>query len=203
MNAVDGSGSNSADASRPSEGSDQGGDVIGRVGASAAREEADGQSETALGKRPAEEDDGGSAGQSDTHAGRYGGGVGSRREAREAALGLLYEAEAKGVEPASVLAELPVKPASFTLALVVGVGKHQAQVDSYIRSHARGWKLERMPAVDRAVLRLAIYELLHEPDIPTATVISEAVELAKRFSTDESGRFVNGMLSSIAKSVRS
>src|SRR3712207_7468615 len=82
----------------------------------------------------------------------------------------------------------------FRSELVEGVGAHGGRVDDLIRRFAKGWKLERMPAVDRALLRLGIYELMERPDVPTAAVISEAVELAKRYSTDESGRFVNGML---------
>ena len=131
-----------------------------------------------------------------------GGGVGSRREARERALSLLYEAEAKGIEPSAVLAELPLVPEPFTVDLVEGVGKHMDTLDELIRRYAKGWKLERMPAVDRALVRLGIFELMERPDIPTAAIISEAVELAKRYSTDESGRFVNGMLGRIAEEVR-
>ena len=131
-----------------------------------------------------------------------GGGVGSRREARERALSLLYEAEAKSLKPGEVLGELPVAPEQFTVELVEGVGEHMPEVDDLIRRFAKGWKLERMPAVDRALLRLGIYELMQRPEIPTAAVISEAVELAKRYSTDESGRFVNGMLARIAEEVR-
>ena len=130
------------------------------------------------------------------------GGLGSRREARERALSLLYEADAKACAPAAALDELPVPPAPFAGDLVAGVGDHLAEIDDRIRRFARGWALERMPVVDRTVLRMAIYELLHRPDVPTAAVISEAVELAKRYSTDDSGRFVNGMLSAIAEEVR-
>ena len=130
------------------------------------------------------------------------GGLGSRREARERALSLLYEADAKACPPAVVLDELPVPPDPFAGDLVAGVGDHLAEIDERIRRFARGWALERMPVVDRTVLRMAIYELLHRPDVPTAAVISEAVELAKRYSTDDSGRFVNGMLSAIAEEVR-
>jgi N utilization substance protein B len=130
------------------------------------------------------------------------GGLGSRREARERALSLLYEADAKACAPATVLDELPVPPDPFAGDLVAGVGDHQDEIDDRIRRFARGWALERMPVVDRTVLRMAIYELLHRPDVPTAAVISEAVELAKRYSTDDSGRFVNGMLSAIAEEVR-
>jgi N utilization substance protein B len=132
----------------------------------------------------------------------YRGGIGSRREARERALGLLYEAETKGSDPATVVAALPVPPDPFTIELVEGVGAHRERLDGLIRRFARDWKLERMPALDRAVLRLGAFELVFRPDVPTAAVISEAVELAKRFSTDESGRFVNGVLSSIAAAVR-
>ena len=71
-----------------------------------------------------------------------------------------------------------------------------------IAAHAQGWTLERMPAIDRTVLRIAGFELLDRPDVPVAVVLDEAVELAKRFSTDDSGRFVNGVLASIAKIAR-
>jgi N utilization substance protein B len=130
------------------------------------------------------------------------GGLGSRREARERALSLLYEADAKACPPDAVLADLPVPPDPFAGDLVAGVGAHQDEIDERIRRFARGWALERMPVVDRTILRMAIYELRHRPDVPTAAVISEAVELAKRYSTDDSGRFVNGMLSAIAEEVR-
>jgi transcription antitermination protein NusB len=130
------------------------------------------------------------------------GGLGSRREARERALSLLYEADAKACPPDAVLADLPVPPDPFAGDLVAGVGAHLDKIDERIRRFARGWALERMPVVDRTILRMAIYELRHRPDVPTAAVISEAVELAKRYSTDDSGRFVNGMLSAIAEEVR-
>ena len=128
--------------------------------------------------------------------------AGSRREARERALALLYEAEAKAETPAEVVAALPVEPDAYAERLVLGVGEHGAPIDGLIRRYARGWKLERMPAIDRAVLRVAIYELLFEPGVPTAAVVSEAVELASEYSTDESGRFVNGLLARIAGEVR-
>jgi transcription antitermination protein NusB len=133
---------------------------------------------------------------------RPGAGV-SRRQARERALGLLYEAESKGVEPSAVIAELPIAPDGFAVDLAEGVAAHQHELDGLIQRFARDWKLERMPALDRALLRLGVFELVHRPDVPTGPIISEAVELAKRFSTEESGRFVNGMLSAIAAEVRS
>ena len=126
----------------------------------------------------------------------------SRRQARERALSLLYEAETKSISPAEVVAALPVEPAPFAVELVSGVGRNAEQVDGYIRRFAKGWALERMPAIDRALLRIGVYELIHRPDVPTGAVLSEAVELAGRYSTDESSRFVNGVLGQIAKEVR-
>lgn len=132
----------------------------------------------------------------------YRGGIGSRREARERAFELLYEAETKELPPSVVVADLPVVPDEFTCELVQGVEDHQPELDEVIRRFARDWKLERMPALDRALLRMGTFELVHRPDVPTGAVITEAVELAKRFSTEESGGFVNGMLSAVANDVR-
>jgi N utilization substance protein B len=126
----------------------------------------------------------------------------ARREARERALSLLYEAETKDKAPALVLDELPVPPDPFAADLVAGVGERLEVIDSLVAKHSIGWALDRMPALDRAILRMATYELLARPDVPTAVVLSEAVELAGSYSTDESGRFVNGVLSSIAAEVR-
>jgi N utilization substance protein B len=128
--------------------------------------------------------------------------VQGRREARERALELLYEAETKHTTCAAIVDTLPVAPDPYATALAIGVDDDRAAVDSMIGDHAKGWTLDRMPAVDRAVLRIATYELLHCPDVPVAVAISEAVELAQQFSTDESGRFVNGVLSAVAKQTR-
>ena len=125
-----------------------------------------------------------------------------RREARERALSLLYEAESKNETPTDVLVSLPVAPDSFVVDLVSGVGARSSEIDGLISRHAIGWALDRMPAIDRAVLRIATYELLARDDVPTAVVLSEAVELASSYSTDESGKFVNGVLSAIAGEVR-
>ena len=126
----------------------------------------------------------------------------TRREARERALSLLYEAESKQVEPSVVLAELPVPPDPFVVDVVRGVETHRVEIDDLIAGHAIGWTVDRMPVVDRALLRMATFELMARPDVPTGVVISEAVELATRYSTDESGRFVNGMLATIAGVIR-
>ncbi len=127
---------------------------------------------------------------------------GSRREARERALELLYEAEAKSAAVEDVLADLPVRPDEFAVALVTGVGRRQAELDDHIERLAKDWTVDRMPWVDRSILRLAAFELLARPDVPTGVILSEAVELAKRFSTEEAGRFVNGLLSNLARQVR-
>jgi N utilization substance protein B len=128
--------------------------------------------------------------------------VGTRREARERALGLLYEADAKEQDAQQVLDELPVPPDPFAVELVRGVQARRAEIDPLISAYSIDWALTRMPVVDRTVLRMAVWELLARRDVPIGVVISEAVELAKRYSTEESGRFVNGVLASVAAEVR-
>lgn len=133
-------------------------------------------------------------------SGRVSGvdGVGTRRESRERALSLLYEAEQRQVSPpAKVLEHLPVAPEAFAGELVQGVSDNLSEVDEIIREFSDSWPLERMPAIDRALLRLGVYEICWT-GVPTGAVISEAIELAKRYSTDDSHRFVNGMLARIA-----
>lgn len=128
--------------------------------------------------------------------------VGGRREARERALGLLYEADAKDEDPRVVLSALPAKPDEYAAALVTGVAEDLDAIDDYLRRYARDWTVERMPVIDRTLLRMAVFELLHRDDVPTGVVISEAVELAKSYSTDDSSRFVNGLLAAIADEIR-
>lgn len=125
-----------------------------------------------------------------------------RSRAREAALLVLYEARTKGTDPREVL-ESSVLPAEPLVRLLVeGVADHVTEIDVTIARLATGWSLDRMPTLDLLVLRLGVFELVHRPDVPTAVVIDEAVELAKRFSTDDSGRFVNGVLASVARESR-
>jgi N utilization substance protein B len=128
--------------------------------------------------------------------------VGGRREARERALGLLYEADAKGDDPRDVLAARPARPDEYAAVLVAGVAEHVDAIDDYLRRYARDWTVERMPVIDRMLLRMAVFELLHRDDVPTGVVISEAVELAKAYSTDDSSRFVNGLLAAVADEIR-
>jgi len=127
---------------------------------------------------------------------------GPRHEARERALALLYEAELKSIEPSEVLGTLPAAPDPFAAALVEGVGTRADAIDSLVAEASVGWEIDRMPVVDRTILRLATYELLEETATSVAVVIDEAVELAKQYSTDDSGAFVNGVLSEIARKVR-
>jgi len=119
-------------------------------------------------------------------------------EAREQAVQVLYQMDMTGAE------EIPegVEMTTRTRRLVEGVIAHRQEIDRILETMARHWSVERMPAVDRAVLRLGVYELRHRPDVPTAVVVSEAVKLAKAYSTEKSGRFVNGVLAAIARSER-
>ena len=130
------------------------------------------------------------------------GRIGSRHEARERALSLLYEAETKSVTADDVVDDLPIEPDEFTAVLCQGVTEHAEEIDELLTRFAKNWNLARMPALDRAILRMAVFELAHLHEVPRNVVINEAVELAKRYSTDESGRFVNGMLARIADDVR-
>jgi transcription antitermination protein NusB len=127
---------------------------------------------------------------------------GPRHEARERALALLYEAELKDLSPQEVLASLPAAPDPFARDIVEGVESSTARIDSLVSEASVAWELERMPVVDRTILRMATYELLEHREIPVAVVIDEAVELAKQYSTDDSGRFVNGVLSEVARRAR-
>ncbi|MBB5959114.1 transcription antitermination factor NusB [Actinosynnema sp. CS-041913] len=129
--------------------------------------------------------------------------MGARSKARKRAVDVLYEADLRGVDAVTLLAERVGSPDvppinDYTISLVEGVTTHRARIDDLISEHAEGWTLQRMPGVDRAVLRTGLYELLWATDVPDAVAIDEAVELAKQLSTDDSPRFVNGVLGRIA-----
>lgn len=128
--------------------------------------------------------------------------AGGRHEARERAVHLLYEAEIKGLGVDELLAAQVLAPDDYSIDLVTGVERHRAELDRTISSMARGWTVERMPRLDVVVLRVGLFELLHRPDVPTAAVLSEAVDLAGRYGTDDSSRFVNGLLSAAAGELR-
>jgi N utilization substance protein B len=100
------------------------------------------------------------------------------------------------------LAELPVAPEDYAVELVLGVEKTAGELNELVSRHATGWAVERMPVVDRCLLKIAAFELLGELDVPVAVVLDEAVGLAKSYSTEDSGRYVNGVLSAIAAEVR-
>jgi N utilization substance protein B len=122
----------------------------------------------------------------------------ARTKARKKALDILHAADALDRAALEVLAEEPEVP-EFTRELVEGIEANRAELDELIRRYADRWVLERMPIVDRNLLRIGIFELLHRPDVPTAAAINEAVELAKILSTEDSGRFVNGLLGRVAR----
>lgn len=135
---------------------------------------------------------------------------GARHRAREAALQMLYQWEMGGGEIEAVVAtylaqhapgELNDSPelAAFATHLVRGSVEHQARIDALIEEQSQNWRLARMAVTDRIILRLAVYEFLEASDTPRPVVIDEAVELAKTFSGDEAGRFVNGVLDGIRR----
>lgn len=130
----------------------------------------------------------------------------ARRKARKRALDVLYEADVRELPPMQVLDTyiqrlVEPRPAHlpYAISLVEGVSRHQERIDELIASYAEGWTLERMPVVDRNLARIAVYELLYVDEIDDAVAISEAVELAKQMSTDDSPRFLNGVLARIAE----
>ena len=126
-----------------------------------------------------------------------------RHQQRERALSLLYEAELKGEGPLQVVDALPLPPDPFVRTLIEQVDARREEADRRIAAASVGWPLERMAVIDRIVLRMAVAELLDAEGPPVAVVIDEAVELVKAYSTDESGRFVNGILSTIAADIGS
>ncbi len=104
--------------------------------------------------------------------------------------------------PSEVLADLPVKPEDYAAELVEGMSSRLSEIDELLSKYSEGWAIDRMPSVDRWILRIAVYELLADTDVPVAVVLDEAVELAKEYSTEDSSRFVNGVLAAIAPKVR-
>lgn len=127
----------------------------------------------------------------------------TRREARERAVELLYESETKAVDVDDVVAGLPLTPDAYALELAHGVIDHRIELDALLGRYARRWPVARMAVTDRTVLRLGAFELATQVDIPQGAALSEAVELGSRYgSTDDTSRFVNGILASAAAEVR-
>jgi N utilization substance protein B len=129
--------------------------------------------------------------------------MGARTKARKRALDVLYASEVRREDPVGALeraiadGEGPTN--DYTAALVRGVVEHQSRIDDLLASYAQGWSLERMPAVDRNVLRLGVFEILYVDDVPDAVAVTEAMNLVRDLSTDESPVFVNGVLGSILR----
>lgn len=132
----------------------------------------------------------------------------ARTKARKRAIDILYVADVRQESIAQALADEaaraanePTRQASWLYAreLVDGVQDHHAEIDELIETYARGWTLARMPIIDRAILRIAIWELLYNDEVPAKVAIDEAVEAAKLLSTDESAGFVNGVLASVSQ----
>ena len=129
----------------------------------------------------------------------------ARTKARKRALDLLFEAEQRGLNARDLLAERLAKPVTeaplnqYTADLVEGVVAHWTDINELLATYSQGWSLDRMPSVDRAILRLGAYEVLYATDVPEGVAITEAVELAKSLSTDDSPKFVNGLLGRLAE----
>lgn len=132
----------------------------------------------------------------------------ARGKARKRALDIVFEADAKQIPIISVVGEHQRRRVAdgqgelnpYSVEIAEGVAKNQESIDALISEFSTGWTIERMPTVDRAILRVAIYELIYNTEIPDAVVISQAVELAKELSTEESGSFVHGVLGAVSRS---
>jgi N utilization substance protein B len=133
--------------------------------------------------------------------------MGSRRKAREAAVQMLYQIDLCGLDVAAAIElfwqhlGVAAERDEFADQLVLGFGRVSEEIDAKIRAVSRHWRLERMARVDRNIIRLGAYELMHVADIPRRVTLNEAVELAKRFGNEESPAFVNGVLDRIADEV--
>jgi N utilization substance protein B len=129
--------------------------------------------------------------------------VGARTKARKRAADILFESEQRGIDPLVLLADRVIEPHTeasvpqYTVELVEGVVAHRERIDELLETYAREWTLARMPAVDRALLRVGTFEVLYNDDVPDVVAVDEAVDLARELSTDESPGFVNGLLGRI------
>ena len=127
----------------------------------------------------------------------------ARSKARKRALDTIFEADLKGISIPSTSTndETDVEVTNYSLELVKGIKENQTQIDELITNSLQNWTFDRIPRVDRNILRIAVYELLYQKDVPTKVVISEAVSLAESLSTAESSAFVNGTLGTISKKI--
>lgn len=137
--------------------------------------------------------------------------MGARRRARERALQALYQIDVAGLPPDPALdyawtsgdrsGPPDADAVAFARELVQGVCDHRAEIDQLLGSHSHHWRVERMARVDRNILRLAVFELVHRPEIPKRVTLNEAIELAKAYGSEESSAFINGVLDTIAQTV--
>ena len=131
--------------------------------------------------------------------------MGIRRKSRELALQALYQGELAGqaglwdFEEFCAHFQVNKKAIPYARTLLVGIHENEKEIDQHISKYAENWRLERMSVIDRNILRLAVFELIYQNDIPASVAINEAVEIAKRYSTDDSGPFINGILDAMAK----
>ena len=129
-------------------------------------------------------------------------GIGTRRESREDALAVLYEMEMTGDTVAESLARRDAALEEYAVEVAEGVAASLSEIDEHISRHLKGWRLERLTALDRTLARMATWELGHRPEIPTGVVLSELVELATQYSGREAPRFLNGLLRAVADEIR-
>ena len=133
--------------------------------------------------------------------------MGKRRRSREFALQVLYQLEITKQDALRTLAQFQehfsegVERDDFVERLVLGVAEHRKEIDRLIERYSENWRLDRMNAIDRNILRMAVFELLHCEDIPPKVTLNEAIDLGKRYGTDESGSFINGILDRIQNEV--
>ena len=121
----------------------------------------------------------------------------ARRKARKRALDLLFESEMRGVVATEVLATRPsdeLSQGEYVQTLVSGISEHRAKIDELINTYAEGWDMDRMPVIDRNLLRIALFEILWNPEVDDKVAVSESVEIAQELSTKDSASYINGIL---------
>ncbi len=129
-------------------------------------------------------------------------GLGGRREAREEALTFLYQVELTGESVSEALAARGLPPVGYAVEMIEGVAAAETELDGILERNLKSWRVERLAIVDRVLARMAAWELLFRPDVPTGVVLSEVVELATQYSGEESPRFLNGVLRAVADEAR-
>ena len=129
----------------------------------------------------------------------------ARSKARKRAVDVLYEADSRGIAPVTMLSERVAEPGTqaslpeYAVEIVEGVDAHRERIDEILATYSHGWTIERMPTVDRAILRVGVWEIVYNDDVPDGVALDEAVSLATSLSTDDSPSFVNGLLARVAE----